>query len=118
MTDTAHTWVEDDDNEVAERQPVKRRLARAVKPFIRIPAEWIKNPAFNDRTRLLLLLIQETREGNRTAPVALTSAFAAKAGVSPYSKNRCLRHLQKAGLINIDWRNRRAPLITVPAIDL
>ena len=105
---------------VSEAAPKSRgqRLPRAGKPFIRTPAEWITNRAFDDRIRLLWLLIHAAREGIRTEPIALTGAFAAKAGVSRYNKNRCLRHWQKAGLIDVDWRNGAAPYVTVLALDL
>jgi hypothetical protein len=105
---------------VSEATPKRRtqRLPRAGKPFIRTPAEWITNRAFDDRIRLLWLLIREAREGIRTEPIAVTGAFAAKAGISPYNKNRCLRHWQEAGLIGVHWRNGAAPYVTVQALDL
>jgi hypothetical protein len=117
MVEVAHEWVEDDEPESVVANP-RKRLPRAVKPFIRVPAEWITDRAFPAQMRLLFLLIKKTREGTRTTPIAVTSALAAEAEVSPDTKNRALLHWQRAGLISVEWRGKQAPLVALRALDL
>jgi hypothetical protein len=98
-----------------EPKPAKARTARLHRtsiPFVRVPVHWIADDRlFNARSRVLLLLLHESRWGQRK--VELTSALAWKAGVGRRDKTRCVSYLEKAGLIRVERVGRAAFVITV-----
>jgi hypothetical protein len=59
----------------------------------------------------LLLLHRSWREDTPTVPV--TNAMMLKHGISPDVKARALRQLEKAGLITVEWRDRKNPIATM-----
>ena len=88
------------------------RLQRASIPFVRVPVSWIADDRlFNARARILLLLLHESRWGQRK--VELTSALARKAGVGRRDKTRCVGYLERAGLIRVEQAGRAASVISV-----
>lgn len=98
----------------APKSPKARtgRLQGASIPFVRVPVHWIADDGlFNARSRILLLLLHESRWGQRK--VELTSALARKAGVGRRDKIRCVGYLERAGLIQVEQAGRAASVITV-----
>jgi hypothetical protein len=96
-----------------------RRLPRAERPFIRIPLEYIGDVIpFNAPTRLWYLLLAESQEGWKEGEIAVTAAFARRVNVDSRHKNRCLRVLEEVGHIEVDWRDKAAPRVTVKRLPL
>ena len=45
--------------------------------------------------------------------VALSNSMLRSVGVSHWAKIRALRQLEAAGMVSVDWRARKTPLVTV-----
>lgn len=45
--------------------------------------------------------------------VVLSNSTLRSIGISHWAKNRALRQLEAAGMVAVDWRARRSPLVTV-----
>lgn len=63
----------------------------------------------------LVVVLRSRLERSPTVP--LTSAFLARFGLSPREKARALQHLEDAGLIAVERRPRRNPVVTLPEKD-
>ena len=61
--------------------------------------------------RVAVYLVYEhwRNEGRR---IRLSNGVMAAEGVSPTAKLRGLRALESAGLVKVDWRSRKAPVVT------
>ena len=46
-------------------------------------------------------------------PIKLTNIMAAEVGVSPDAKRRALDELEQAGLVEVERRARKSPLVTL-----
>jgi len=93
-------------------KPLPKRRKQWRRQFARVPWEWVERlrPARRVCTyRLALLLVYEHwRQGGR--PIALSNVAAE---MPPRSKWRALAELESLGLIAIERRKRKAPLITL-----
>lgn len=100
------------DEEVVATGVRTSRLPRMTVKFLRIPLLWIADERlFSPNSRLFLLLLHESRWGQRQ--VILTTAKAAMAKVSSRHKLRCLRQLEEAGLVRIDQVGHASAIVTV-----
>lgn len=83
--------------------------------FVRVPWLWIDRLKASNRGstyRLALLLLYEHwRTGGR--PVRLSNVMLAGDGVARRSKWRALRELEKLGLVKVERRPRKAPVVTL-----
>jgi hypothetical protein len=83
------------------------RLPRATVAFARVLLAWLTDPRFPESVvavRLLIGLLYRTHEGAK--PVRLTTALAGEFGVSPGSKWRAVRELERGGWISVERRGR------------
>jgi Bacterial regulatory proteins, gntR family len=99
--------------ELEAKAPVKREK---VKPFVyRLDLSEAAKAfaAMNCQKAMLWLWLrhQSRKTGNRT--VAVPNGVLAKYGVPRETKRRALRELEAAGLITIEQRPRKTPLVTL-----
>jgi hypothetical protein len=84
--------------------------------FVRVPCWWIERLAKSTRYRVtflvaLHLLYQHWKL--RGQPIKLANGVLKMEGVSRGTKWRALRELEQAGLISIERRLRKSPVVTV-----
>jgi hypothetical protein len=60
---------------------------------------------------LLFLLFESWRTESKT--IKLPNQFAETLGISHDSKVRGLRELERLGVVKVDWRGKKSPLVTV-----
>ena len=93
----------------------KTRGKKWEKQFILFPWSWLdrlKAAGRGATWRLALILVYEYwRTGGRT--IKLTNTMAAEVGVSPGAKGRALDDLEQVGLIEVEKRPNRSPLVTL-----
>ena len=97
------------------RGATKTRKKKWERQYILFPWSWLGRLKATGRGatwRLALFLVYEYwRNGGRT--IKLTNIMAAEVGVSPDAKGRALDDLEKAGLIEVERRPDRSPLVTL-----
>ena len=97
------------------RGAAKTRKKKWERQFILFPWSWLDRLKATGRGatwRLALFLVYESwRTGGRT--IKLTNIMAAEVGVSPDAKGRALDDLEQAGLIEVERRPDRSPLVTL-----
>jgi hypothetical protein len=113
-----------DDNALLEQFQLPngwQRSARQVptrlkhRKFIKVPLIWkecLSEAAYIGTYRVALhLLYRHWKEGGR--PILLSNVALATEGVSRWGKWRALRELELLGLVKIERRPRKSPVITV-----
>jgi hypothetical protein len=105
----AQYYVEVDQGEEVER--TRKRDHKFVKVKMRLAIEGAA--ATNCKRLLVWLWLLERVFDRHTDTVTASNTLLQQIGVDRYTKNRALRDLEKAGLIRVDWRNRRNPIVTV-----
>jgi hypothetical protein len=83
--------------------------------FVRLPLTWVEQLASTRsantyRVAIHLHYLQWRGKGD---PIKLTNGILAMEGVSRFAKWRALRELEHLGLIMVERRRRKAPLITL-----
>jgi len=100
-----------------ERTRSERRVFVARGEFIKGPIDiaWVCQAAQLGRTALLVGLGLWHLKGLRRADTFIVSNLmvAGKWGVQPDAKSRALRKLEKAGLVRIERRGKRSPLVSL-----
>ena len=98
--------------------PVKIRKRQ--EQFILMPMWWyeeLANPAPRCRCACLvacyLLHLNWKNEGK---PFKLANGMLAYDGISPDSKLRAVKDLERRGLITVEWRNKKSPIIHVHTV--
>jgi DNA-binding transcriptional ArsR family regulator len=108
---------------VAAYEPGSLPATMGLKPRIRTPRdqryvranlEWVQRAAQLPGMSLAVGLALWFKVGvSRNETVLLTSAFLHEFGVTPSAKSRALKCLEQAGLIKVDRRPRKNPLVTL-----
>jgi hypothetical protein len=89
---------------------------KAQRYFIKVPVTWVQKliGAPGQTYALALhLLFRHFREHG--AAIVLANRTIERDGIPPQSKRRALRDLEQRGLVNVDWRVRRSPIVRVLA---
>jgi hypothetical protein len=97
--------------ELEAAAPVKRKK---VPPFAKVPLWWIEQATRATRTpkALLCVWLQHLRWKNGTT-FSLPSGKLGKLGVNRFAKSRALKELEAAGLITVEWRTGKNPMVTM-----
>ena len=99
--------------ELEARVPVERK--KTTEPFVKVPLCWIEKAAKATELPAIMLLIEllrlRWRIQSNTFP--LPNGRLAKLGVSRKVKQRMLRQLELTGMISVDRRSRKTPVITI-----
>jgi hypothetical protein len=94
---------------------VPRKIQKRRQHFVKVPWVWVERLAEAHYTvtyRVALhLLYQHWKSGGR--PILLANGMLRMEGVALGTKWRALRELERLGLIAIERRPRKSPLITV-----
>ena len=98
--------------ELEAAAPAKRKKAE---PFVKVPLRWIAVAAKATRSPVTIVCIEllhaSWKAKNSTVP--LPNGRLAKLGVSREIKRRCLRDLERAGLISVERPARKTPIVTL-----
>ncbi len=100
---------------VVERRVVPAKIQRRRQQFVRVPWTWIERLSgarhiSTYRVAMYVLHLHWKRGGQ---PFPLANGMLAEDGVSRYRKRDALRELEQLGLITVDRRQRKSPLVTV-----
>jgi hypothetical protein len=111
-------FLPNEDDPLDDPAPPKSRKARAagkVEPFVKVPRWWIAAACkATDNHKALVcveLLYVAWKAKNPTFP--LPNARLEKLGVHRETKRRALRDLERAGLIRVERRPNKTPIVTV-----
>ena len=94
----------------ARAQPKRQR-----QQFVMVPWVWVeslKEARHVATYRLALFVLYQHWKTNK--PVLASNVALKALGVPRRSKYRAIRELERLGLIRVEWRRRRSPVITVP----
>lgn len=87
--------------------------------FVKVPLWWAEEAAkacTRASTALVLIYLLHASWKARSTTFALPNGYLKQHGVSREVKRRVLRELEKAGLITIERRTRKSPLVTLVVI--
>ena len=103
-------------DEAASVTPSTRRMRPcAVEPFLLMPVRDLVRgaAAFDNRGLLVWIYILHKAKLRGSDAIPLPNTSLKSWGVTPDMKTRALRRLEQAGLLRVEWRNRRSPVVTV-----
>ena len=99
--------------------PVPAKIRKRRERFIMMPMAWyekLANPAPTCRcTCLVACYLLHLHWKNDGEPFKLANGMLAYDGISPDSKLRALKDLERRGLITVEWRKKKSPIIHVHA---
>jgi hypothetical protein len=92
--------------------PVKIQKRR--QHFVKLPMSWYERMkgAHGQTYRVAWYLLYLHWKGNGD-PIKLTNGMLRMDGVSRYSKRRALKNLEQRGLVTIEQRPRKSPIVRV-----
>jgi hypothetical protein len=84
-------------------------------PFARIPLAWaaLAAGATNSEGALVWIWLLHQVWYQKTGAITMPNGALAKLGVSRKVKNRVLLQLEKAGLVAVEWRCKKSPIVTL-----
>jgi hypothetical protein len=114
----------DDEDDEDEREFQRCQRAVSVHPsrvksrkrdehFVRLPWTWIRR--LRGATSLVWMVachVIYADWSNNGRPFKLPNGQLKVDGVSPKSKCRALRDLQRRGLVAVEWRSRKSPIVS------
>jgi DNA-binding transcriptional ArsR family regulator len=101
---------------VQERTRLGRGASSARGEFIKGPIDvaWVRQAAQLGVTALLVgLALWYVKGLRRTDSFIISNLMVAEWGIQPDAKSRALRKLEKAGLVSIERRGKRSPLVSL-----
>ena len=103
------------DEQVRERLAVvPRKIQKRRKQFVMVPCTWVERLAdAPGQTWHLATLLLYTHWKGKGEPIKLANGMLKIDGVPRRSKWRALRDLERLGLITLECRPRRSPIIHV-----
>jgi DNA-binding transcriptional ArsR family regulator len=98
--------------ELEAAAPAKRKK---VEPFVKVPLSWIAQAtkATNTGRALVCIELLYAAWKAKRSTFPLPNGRLTKLGVSPDTKNRALRDLERAGLIAVERPSRKTPIVTL-----
>jgi hypothetical protein len=101
------------DEQAKEFATVPHKIQKRRQHFVKVPWTWVERLAearYTATYRVALHLLYESWK-QKGGPVKLPNGMLAKDGVSRWQKWRALDDLKNLGLINVERRTRKSPLI-------
>ena len=84
--------------------------------FVKVPIIWLQKldaaPGQTCRLALHLLFLHFQSRGS---PITLANRTLEDRGIPGQSKRRALRDLERRGLVSVEWRMKRSPIVRVLA---
>jgi hypothetical protein len=101
------------------RAILPRKIQKRQLHFVKVPWAWIERlkntkSANTYRLALHLLYLHWKRQG---ASFSLANSGLAMEGVTRYAKWRAIRELERLGLILVERRSRKSPIVTIKPLD-
>jgi hypothetical protein len=98
--------------ELEAAAPVK---CKKVEPFVKMPLWWIETAARHARSPATLVMVELLRASWKAKSLSfpLSNGRLEKLGVSRDVKRRVLSDLERGGLIRVERRSRRTPIVTL-----
>jgi hypothetical protein len=82
-----------------------------------MPWSWVNALALSDAGgkvwAVALHILYETWRA-KGQPIKLPNGMLGRLGVSPDAKVRALQKLEQLGLVSVEWRDRKSPVVTIP----
>ena len=90
------------------------KIRRRHQHFIKVPFEWVEklNGASGQVHQVALHLLYRHWKSDGQ-PIKVANGMMAMDGIPPQSKRRSLRELERRGLIKVQWRANRSPIVQV-----
>jgi hypothetical protein len=112
--------VDPNDGELLRLVKVPAKVQKRRRHFIKVPWVWFEKlgDAHGQTYRLALYLLYLYWKDGSNQPVKLPNVGLRDVGISRQSKWRVLADLERVGLISIERRPRRAPLIQLFHLNL
>src|SRR5262249_24053057 len=104
--------------DLAKAEPKRTgKRPRRTEPFLQIPHKAIMAGAkvLGGGRLLVWLYIHHRVWSDKSRTVAIGNIALRSWGVNQMTKLRALRDLEVAGLVSVQWRDRKSPLVTVLA---
>jgi hypothetical protein len=87
---------------------------KAKRYFVKVPMAWLqKLVGASGQTYHLALRLLFLHFRGRGAAIVLANRTIQREGIPRQSKRRALRDLERRGLVEVDWRPRRSPIVWV-----
>jgi hypothetical protein len=97
--------------------PVPAKIKKRRQQFVMVPMWWyekLANPVPACRaTCLIAMHLLHLDWKNLEKPFKLANGMLEYDGISRFSKYRALKDLERRGLISVDWRGKKSPIIHV-----
>jgi hypothetical protein len=108
-------WAKQRLAELHAAAPTKRKRVRS---YVRIPLELAgQAAAATGGKRMLVWMLILYRSWQRQNPtVVLPNTMLRKYGISREVKRRALKQLEAAGLIKVQWRSAKNPIVTLATV--
>jgi hypothetical protein len=102
---------------LAAAPPVPAKIRKRRGQFVMLPMWWyekLANPAPASRcTCLVAWYVLHLHWKHHGEPFKLANGMLEYDGVSRYSKWRALKDLERRGLVTVDWREKKSPIVQV-----
>jgi hypothetical protein len=109
-----------DPNNIPSGPSSKKRERRSAVRFVKLPTIWLESladiQASGSTYRVAAHLLDEAWKSN-DREIKLTNEALAKKGVGRKGKAIALQELRAAGLVAVDERPRKSPLVTVRFVE-
>ena len=98
----------------ARRAVEPRKLEKRRKHFVKLPCAWVEalSGASGKTWELAVHLLYQHWKGNG-APIKLANGMLEIDGIDRFAKWRALKELERRGLVTIERRSARSPIVTV-----
>jgi DNA-binding transcriptional ArsR family regulator len=98
-------------------KPVPEKIRKRREQFVMVPLWWyerLSNPVPASRcTVLVALYVLHLHWRNYGKPFRLANGMLKYDGISPDTKTRALKDLEQRGLVTVEWRERKSPIVKV-----
>ena len=101
-------WTQKRKAELEARAPAKRKKTE---PFAVVLLS--QAAAMNCPTAMVYLWLKYKARMTGKMAIVVTNTALTQYGVGRMSKHRALQHLEKVGLITVEWRSRKNPVATL-----
>jgi hypothetical protein len=100
---------------VRERIVLPQRIKKRHRQFVQLPLAWIDILARNSRNKTFAVLCHlvhlNWKQGG--GPIKVPNGFLEMLGVKPDAKSYALDKLERLGIISVERRNNKSPIVTI-----
>ena len=97
--------------------PVPTKIRKRREQFVMVPMRWyekLANPIPSCRcTCLVALHVLHLHWKGDGKPIKLANGMLEYDGISHDSKTRALKELEQRGLVTVEWREKKSPIVKV-----